>query len=413
MTAKKKWVAVTLAVSLGCGAAFGQIEKGEYAPDIESKTWILNYGDRPSLIETRGMITILYFWSPVTGKFGEDFLNQLVMVQNLYGMGGALFVIGVTSGTRDQVEDMVDNSMAFFPVACEAQKIFDEYDIPKEIPHGVVIDPDGKVAWAGPVWELGQGGFQAVNEIFEKNPPFRTNPREAARADRHISTARQAVLESDYQKAYLETREAFAAARQGDPLQTRAEDVMEVIDAEARLRLREVDSLIDAEDWQDAVAKTRSVKNEFRGMPIAREAREREERYAEDHDGYKAVLDEYKKEDTAAELLLRAVSDVRSRRFGPAFKKLEMILRDFDGTEGAEYAKPIKKRMEDNPAVMAEVRNAKASADAGQWIAQARNFISRGRYDEARSLLRDVIREYPKTSYEDEAIKLLIEIPDE
>lgn len=124
----------------------------------------------------------------------------------------------------------------------------------------------------------------------------------------------------------------------------------------ARLRLREVDALVDQEKWQDAVARTRSVKTEFRGLPIAREARDREEKYAEDHDGYKAVLDEYKKEDKAAELLLRAVGEIRSRRFGPAFKKLETILRDFDNTEGAEYAKPIKKRMEENPRVMAEVQ---------------------------------------------------------
>ncbi len=413
MTARKRLIAATLGVSLACGTAIAQIEKGAYAPDLQSKSWILNYGDTPSLINVRGMIVILYFWSPASGEFGKDFLNQVVMVQNLNTMGSALFVVGVTTGTREEVEDMVDNSMAFFPVACEAKSIFDEYDIRPEVPHSVVIDPDGKVAWAGPAWELGQGGFQAVNEIFEKNPPFRTHPREAARADRHLDSARQAIVESDFQRAYLETREAFQAARQGDPLQTRAEDVMEVIDAEARLRLREVDALVDQEKWQDAVARTRSVKTEFRGLPIAREARDREEKYAEDHDGYKAVLDEYKKEDKAAELLLRAVGEIRSRRFGPAFKKLETILRDFDNTEGAEYAKPIKKRMEENPRVMAEVRNAKAAADAGQWIAQARSFISRGRYEEARALLRDVIQEYPNTKYEREAIEILISMPDE
>jgi TolA-binding protein len=60
---------------------------------------------------------------------------------------------------------------------------------------------------------------------------------------------------------------------------------------------------------------------------------------------------------------------------------------------------------------MGYVRDHKASKECMSLLSQARSFVGARRVDKAKEIYRRVIDEYPDTTYAEEAVKRLIQLP--
>lgn len=414
----RSWAIAALLTALGFSAAApGQdpqnekIKVGDWAPDVEAKEWVnangtLPASEVPSLREYRGLVTLLVFW--VSHQEGGRYLLPYINIADYGGRfgGSGLAVIGLTDADRKRTEDWLRESKVFFPVGCES-KAAEDYGI-TVFPSIVIVDPEGKVAYKGPV---SNDLFNTIADIQEKTPPTRTNPEEAARAARWLDEAREQIREGSFRRAYVLAADAWLHTVLGDRLKSEAFAFSDVLELLAADELAKVRPLIDEQKYKDAAAILMDVRKRFRGTEASRDAKALIDTYSEKFDAFKSAVSSFGDERTAAKLLLEAREDVRLHRFGDAHAKLERIRKEFASTEAAGYAEDLLARMNANPIVRALVREKQAEADCRTWLAQARGYLKTGRIREARELFDRVLNTYPDTSFAQEAKEELIRMP--
>lgn len=395
----------------GAPLARADLEKGDYAPDIEAKDWI-NAEELPqpvSLKDLRGMIVVLFFWES-SNRAGEFLMQSVNIVHNhrVLAREYGVMVVGVTEASRSMVWDTLKKQKANFPVALESTS-YKEYKI-EQLPRVVVIDPDGKVVLSASALSDGSDVQRAIFDTLTENPPSRTRPGEAAIVYRRLDEARNALRDRSYRHAFEAARNAYEHAVRGDPLKTRCQDMLGLLDMVARDRLAEVDELIDERKFAEALDAIRWVMRNFYGADVARDARKRMETLKKQ---YAEVADLLKGRQTtlaAAKLLKEARRHLVAQRFGPAHEKLKKIVDEHKDTEVGPIAESILRRMQENPVVAAAVRDHLAGPECRQLMADARNFLASGRRADATARLQQILERYPGTRYAEEAKKMLIEL---
>ena len=404
-------------VALLCvAAAFGQtkqeredgLEKGTYAPDIEAKEWINTKNGEPlSLTELRGMVVVLFFW--VTWHPGGEMVMPVMNeVNSEVGHAQGVFLIGLTDANRKRVEDMLKKEKAFFAIGTES-KAYEEYKI-KAFPRAVVIDASGKVYWTG--WP-GQTSelSKAILDSIAENPPSKTHPEEARLAEGKLRAARHALREDSFRDAFKAAREADNHALTGDPLKTRCQELLDLIEALGRDQLVRAEQAAEDKDWETAVSLYRDVRRDYLGLAVATRAKRRLDALKKKSPDVARILDRGNEAAEAENELGKALDLVRARRFGEAYVQLEDIVSKYEGTEAATKAQTVLDRMKSNNGIMGYVRDHKASKECMSLLSQARSFVGARRVDKAKEIYRRVIDEYPDTTYAEAAVKRLIQLP--
>ncbi len=387
----------------------GKLEEGDYAPDIEATEWLNVEGEPPSLVELRGMVIVLFHF--VSFNDAADILLPFVnLVDNhfAFGKNAGVMVIGVTSAERKLVQSELVRNKVRFPVAVES-KLAEEYGR-EDQNFFVIIDAEGKIAFVGPPGSINQLADKLV-ETLNKTPPTRTHPLEARVARAKIREARRYLSRQEYRQAFLAARDAFEKALFGDTLKDEAFAFIDILETLGYDQLARVRPLLEEEKYREAGRILRRVARQFRGLDAGKDARKWFERLSEENEDFKAAAGTLEDDVKAAKMLIRAVKDIRNRRFGPGYELLEKILTEYPESEAAEYARGIRDRMKANPAVWAKVREHLAASDCRTWLAQARTYIRTGRIREARDLLNRVLDEYGDTSYARQAKELLVSLP--
>jgi hypothetical protein len=105
------------------------------------------------------------------------------------------------------------------------------------------------------------------------------------------------------------------------------------------------------------------------------------------------------------------MDDLRERKFGVAYEKLENIVSDYGATPTAGKATTILDRMKKNDTIMTHVRDHQAAPTCRTLLFEAGSFQSVGQVQKARELLREVIEKYPDTTFADEARRRLAQLP--
>jgi tetratricopeptide (TPR) repeat protein len=399
-------ILTVLVGALAVPLARADLAAGTFAPDIDAQEW-LNSDGPVSLSELRGMVVVLYFWVTFH-RGGEFFMTDINVLQNNASFGRGLMVIGLTESDRARTKPTIDREKIFFPVGL-GSKSHQDYRI-DSFPRLVIIDPDGKVAWSG--WPgNGQELSRTLLDVLAKNPPRKTHPKETEYCREHLAEARDALRSENYRKALIAGREAFEHAVTGDPLKTRGQDMLDLLEAIGRDKLAAAEAYIDEKKFDEAVRLLRQVKRSFRGMECAREAKRRLDSLEKKYSQVADLMKGQQSDSTARALLVDARDNIQKRRFGEGYEKLETILKDYGDTELVDLAAETKQRMEKNPKVMQYVRDFKASSDCENWLAQARTFLRSGESRKAQELLKKIIDGYPNTRYSDEAYKLMAELP--
>ena len=250
---------------------------------------------------------------------------------------------------------------AFFPIALEAKKTFDDYEV-TSFPRVVIIDAAGKVAWAG--WP-GEGGGSALVEQIRKVqsevPPTKTHPEEAARALAYLQQARQALRQDKYREANEAATSAFRHALRGDTLKSRCQDMLDLIGALGRDKLAQAERDLGEKKYEDAVGLLLELRREFRGVDVARVAQKRLAALEKKRTEIAQIIQRQQSAGQAESLLATALDQLRDRKFGSAYEKLEQITEDYSSTNTATKARTVLERMQKNTRVMAYVRDAKAA----------------------------------------------------
>lgn len=405
---KRKWLMIGTLIGLLAGPAAAKLEEGDLAPDIEAAEW-LNVDHPVSLKEYRGMVVVLFFWVSFHDG-GEMVMPWMNILENSWAFGRhrGLAVIGVTEATRGQIKDSIDNTKAFFPIAV-GSKAAEEYEI-ESFPHVVVLDPEGKVVWSGWPGQIDEL-TKKIGETMSKTPPSQTHPLEKEKVQEELEEARDAFHDAKYRDAYRAAQAAYDRAVSGDPLKTRSAAMLDLVEAMARDKVAEAGAAVFDKQYAKAAGLLRDVMQVYRGTGAGVQAKHMVEKLRKKYPEFEAVMQEQAEEAVAAAGLLDAHDAIRERKFGEGWVKLTEVIEKYPRSEAAGYAREIKQRIEQRPAVMAYVREASASQDCEMWLSQARSYTSVRRYDKARELLRKVIDQYPNTTYANQAADQLAKLP--
>ncbi len=392
--------------------AWADPKVGSYAPDVEAKEWLNTDGGQPiSLAECRGMVVVLCCW--VTWHpGGERVMPLMAEIHNsAYGKQMGVFLIGITDAERKRVEEMLQKEKVFFPIGTEAKKTFEDYKL-TSFPRAIIIDPNGKVAWAG--WAGEKGGKSLLDEIrkvVDETPPTRTHPEEAAKVQAYLKQARQALREDRYQDAFRAASSAFEHALRGDELKSRCQDVLDLVAALGRDKLAQAQQAADERDFEDAVTLLLELRREFRGTDVARAGKKRLEALQKKEHDVAELIRRQENVGQAEAMLAGALDLVRDRQFGKACDKLEQIVEEYGGTETATKAQTVLDRMQKNEGIMGYVRDHQASRACRMLLSQGDAYERTRQTSRARELYREIIEKYPDTTYAEEAAQRLARLP--
>ena len=260
-----------------------------------------------------------------------------------------------------------------------------------------------------------EGGSASLSEQIRKVgsevPPTKTHPEEAARALAYLKQARQAVREDKYREAFEAATSAFGHALQGDPLKSRCQDMLDLIEALGRDKLAEAEQDLGEQKYEDAVNLLLELRREFRGVDVARVAKKRLAALANKHTEITQIVQRQESAGQAETLLAKAMEQLRDRKFGSAYEKLEQIADEFSSTETATKAQTVLARMQKHDGVMAYVRDYKAARPCRTLLSQAEAYLNSGRTNKARELYREIMEKYPDTTFAGEAAQRLARLP--
>jgi len=384
---------------------------GSYAPSIEAAEWlnVESEDDIPSLVELRGMVVVLFFWVS-WHEGGELFLPYAnVISYTAFGRNASVYLIGVTDAKRAAVQPQIEKAKVLFPVAVES-KSAKEYGLDSGFGF-VVIDAEGKIAFKGSGANDLSGMVSAVEKTQEEKPPFKTHPEEAKVCYRMLDEACDLIRAGKYPVAFLRARDVFRRSVLGDRLTSRSREVADLMEILGQDRFAQFEPLMEQKQFDRAAETLREVVRRFRRLECYREAKALYEKLEKENEAFKQAAERFKEEDAAARLYLEARDALKARRIGQCFERLNKIVTDYPRTEAAEYADAMLERMERNKDLWLLIGDHKARSECQQLLARARNLVSRGRYDEAEKILRQIIQDHPNTVWVEEAVEELKKLP--
>lgn len=409
-------VVVMLSLAVPAGAQRRDDEEGlkvgDFAAAVEAKEWLYveSEEDIPSITELRGMIVVLFFWTS-WHEGGEALLPYVNMLEHNPSIGryGGVFIMGVTDADREATQPLTDKAKVFFPVALES-KAAEEYGITGSFGF-VIIDPEGKIAYKSSERVSVDNMAQEVIELMGEKPPSKTHPMEAKVCYRLIDRARDCIRDQQYPKAHKLTREAIRRAVLGDRLTSSAAEMIDLLDQLGYDELAHFEPLREQGRYDEAVALLRRVIRRYRGLHCYLDAKALYKKLEEKDEKFKLAAAKYADEDEAARLYLDARDDLRARRFVESYQKLKRITTEYPRTEAAEYAEAMLERMRQNRRFWQLIMDEEAAGTCRELLARARGLKARGRYAEARALLRRILDEHPDTKWAEEAKQELIDMP--
>jgi len=137
-----------VAVATACAA---QGEKGSSAPEFGGKKFFNAPADaKISLAALRGRVVLIDFWATWCGPC-VGAIPHLVKLHEQFSAKG-LVIVGHTDGSSKNLEAFIKQKKIPYVIS-QGDDIGNAYGV-NGIPHVVLVDVDGKVAWRGHPAEL-------------------------------------------------------------------------------------------------------------------------------------------------------------------------------------------------------------------------------------------------------------------
>ena len=367
---------------------------GSRAPEVRAQAW-LNARGPTTLAGLRGKVVVVEFWATWCGPCRQSIPHIDALAKRWADKG--LTVLSLTREDRRTVEQFFrpQNFEPSYTIGCGSNSS-SAYGV-RGIPRAFVIDPKGKVAWAG-------HPMSGLDEVVAKMLASADPPTSAPAIDPNdaeLSGAAEAMSEAEYAKALAMLEDVLKSSADEARAQRASQLMAEVLKV-GDGRLDEAQSLLKEKKYVEAAELLRGLAEQFANTEVGRKARAQLMALRRKPEASLALQQDQWRQEAEA-MLSRADVLVAQKRYAQAVDRYKLVTMLYSRTDAGAKARQKVRQLEGDEQIVAQIKEQKAARKAVGWLSIARSYARIGRDARARATYKKLIRAYPDTSYAEAA----------
>jgi thiol-disulfide isomerase/thioredoxin len=219
---------VMLSICLATSAATAAVGPGNIAPEIDShQAFNAPSAKGISLAQYRGRVVFIDFWATWCGPCVAS-IPHMIDLHNKYASRG-LVIIGQTDGSSRNLASFIKAKKIPYVISVGKRMAPPAYNV-RGIPHGVLINGNGKVTWVGhPAGLRGntiEAALKTVSPAAMKGYPAFETPS----ANRTVRSIQKSIASGKIGYGLIKLRKIMADAKNVEDVAA-AEPVIKVVEA--------------------------------------------------------------------------------------------------------------------------------------------------------------------------------------
>ena len=243
-----------------------------------------------------------------------------------------LVVMALSNEDDAKVEPYIDQHGLQSIVVVAGSKSGSDYGV-RAIPHSVLIDPEGNVAWRGNPRDLSTGKVKKLLRGAKPRPKDAFMAVKSELDSASLSSAVAAAEEGKLSKALSSARTLAANPAATDSEKKDADALIGAIEEHVAFLRKQASQFVEQREMLKAVLVLDTLAGELKDTELGSKAAEAKQAILDD--------DTLERELEAAEALARADDTAAKRGRKKAAKKYEKVAEDFKGTKAADRARMI------------------------------------------------------------------------
>jgi thiol-disulfide isomerase/thioredoxin/outer membrane protein assembly factor BamD (BamD/ComL family) len=353
-------------------------------------------GTRVDLAQLKGKLVVLDMWATWCGPCMAE-AGHMVQINKTYGDKG-LQMIGISlDQDKAQMMSVAKDKGFTWPQYFDGQVWQNKYATQfgvNSIPRTFLFGPDGKLLWTGHPAEIDQPLAQA----FKEHPPQLVDPAVLASANTILQQIDEKLQNKDPKGAIALFGKIPAAAKADAAFADKLQQAQTQVENAAKAMLSQVQPLIDAKQYSEAVTKLKQLTSALSGMPAGDKARQMLDQLLKNPEAKQALADQEKeaRADAALETAQKLQAEKKDALAYPQFKQ---IVTAFPGTPAATTAAKAVAVYEEDSAFIAKFNSTNQSQKAKSLLSMAKSYSGAGQTDLAMQKYQQVLKEFPGTEY--------------
>jgi hypothetical protein len=270
------------------------------------------------------------------------------------------------------------------------------------VPYYVVIGPDGAVLYAGTKSSIDN----IIADEMINHPPQLVDQNTEDRALQSLAAAEQALAAGDPHRALKIFGQIDGPVRKDARISGRYAAVSRKLSEAAEQLLGEVDGLIKEKHYVEAATQLKELAKVLVSTPKLAAVQKRQGQLAADPEAQRAL--EQAEKQAAADTALAAARELHDEGHDEdAYGKLKLIVAGYANSSTAKSALELIAELEKNPDLMARIQQRDTEGKAKAALSLAAGLRQNGKLELARAKYEQIAREFPNTSFAEEAKKAL------
>ena len=364
-------------------------------------------GTNVSTEALKGKLVVLDFWATWCGPCMQMVPHMVEMNQKYAPKGVVIVGISLDEDRAAMLQTIKQQGMTwpeYFDGAGWGNRIWKQYGA-NGIPFTILLGPDGTALWSGHAALLEDQIVKALKE----HPPQLVDPKTLAQAKQMLDDAQEKIQAGDMRGAIKALSRVPVAAKLDEGFATHSAEVQKKLETSADSMLADVQKMIDAKQYTEAVPKLKELADAFYGMPSSTKAKKMLSDLVSNPDA-KSALNQAEKSTKAEEALAGADKLRAQKKHELAYERYKEIAKAFAGTEAADKADAQAKVYEQDQAFVQRVNDKAGATRAKAALSMAASYKNAGKLELARQKYQSVIHDFPGTTYADAARQALADL---